>query len=354
MRKGLRIIFRIVLSVLFIAAFFLGLLTAAEYRPADVEMLSVSSGASLPSPEVGKTIRILTWNTGYGALGDNADFFMDGGKGVITADKERVLANTGRIASVIADEDPDLILLQEVDLSSKRSFYTDQTEIYRDAFPGCQSVFAYNYRALYVPYPLPTLGKVESGLETLSRFGISRAERISLPCPFSWPVSSVNLKRCLLAARIPIPETDTELVVVNLHLEAYDNGEGKTEQTRVRCDFLKSEYEKGNYIIAGGDFNQLFSNIDSSAYPRQENRWLPGLIDASCFPASFSLLMDPSSPTCRSLDQPYAGADRDTFQYYLIDGFIVSDNITVESIETRSLDFVCSDHNPVILNVSLN
>ncbi|MBR4503322.1 MAG: endonuclease [Clostridia bacterium] len=353
MRKALRIIFRIIVCLVIIAALCLGLMTAAEYRPKDRETL-VSSSRTSSLPKASQSIRILSWNTGYGALGDNADFFMDGGKGVITADTPRVLTNIGGIVEFIKSEDPDLILLQEVDLSSKRSSYINQTQVYRDNFPDHMSSFAYNYRALYVPYPLPTLGKVESGLQTLSRFGFHEAERISLPCPFSWPVSTVNLKRCLLVTRIPVSGTEKELVVINLHLEAYDSGEGKTEQTRILVRFMQEEYNKGNYVIAGGDFNQLFSNIDASAYPVLENRWQPGLIDASAFSPSFSLLMDSASPTCRSLDQPYSGAERDGFQYYLIDGFIVSDNVTVASVETRDLDFVCSDHNPVIMTVSLN
>ena len=352
MRKAFRIILRILLCLVMIAAAFILLLTAAEYRPADTETLPVS-GASSQTLRAGETLKIVTWNTGYGALGDNADFFMDGGKGVTTADKERVLANTGEMAGFLADENPDLVLLQEVDVSSKRSHYVNETQLYREAFPEYLSVFAYNYRALYVPYPLPTIGKVESGLQTLSRFRISGAERIALPCPFKWPVSTVNLKRGLLVTRIPVSESDAELVLVNLHLEAYDSGEGKAEQTRVLSEFLLEEYRKGNYVIAGGDFNQVFSNTDVSAYPVFENHWQPGLIDASGFDAAFTLVMDPHVPTCRSLDQPYAGADKENFQFYVIDGFIISDNMTIEGYDTISLDFIASDHNPVRLSVSL-
>ena len=49
------------------------------------------------------------------------------------------------------------------------------------------------------------------------------------------------------------------------------------------------------------------------------------------FEPDFTCCMDASVPTCRYLNRPYAGADKDTFQYYMIDGFIVSDNITVNS-----------------------
>ena len=145
MRKSLRITFRVITFLVFIAALFLGLMTAAEYRPKDRETLVSSRPASL-TLQAGQSIRIISWNTGYGALGDNADFFMDGGRGVITADSSRVLSNLGGIAEFITSENPDLILLQEVDLSSKRSSYINQSQIYRDNFPEFQSTFAYNYR----------------------------------------------------------------------------------------------------------------------------------------------------------------------------------------------------------------
>ncbi|MBQ6946894.1 MAG: hypothetical protein IJN42_02510, partial [Clostridia bacterium] len=47
-------------------------------------------------------------------------------------------------------------------------------------------------------------------------------------------------------------------VIVNLHLEAYDDGTAKVEQTKVLANFVREEYSKGNYVIAGGDFNSTF------------------------------------------------------------------------------------------------
>lgn len=61
--------------------------------------------------------------------------------------------------------------------------------------------------------------------------------------------------------------------------------------------------------------------------------------------------MDHETASCRSLDQPLAGADLDSFQFYLIDGFIVSDNIRVEKLQTLDLGFVNSDHNPVVVEL---
>ena len=116
---------------------------------------------------------------------------------------------------------------------------------------------------------------------------------------------------------------------------------------------LEEEYGKGNYVIAGGDFNQQFSGVGADVWPVREGMWKPGIIEASSFSGDFSLLMDPGVPTCRSLDRPYAGESDDNFQFYMIDGFIVSRNVRVESLETLDRKFVHTDHNPVLLKCIL-
>ena len=90
-----------------------------------------------------------------------------------------------------------------------------------------------------------------------------------------------------------------------------------------------------------------------SAFEVSDGMWEPGVIDVSDFGDDFQLLMDADTASCRSLDQPYEGADQDTFQYYIIDGYIVSNNIEVSSVETQDLGFEYSDHNPVVLKATL-
>ena len=352
----LLILLRIVLLVLVLAVGLVGVLTIGEYRPDDVETIISSGGvdeAQADLPAGGDQIRVVTWNIGYGALGDNADFFMDGGKGVMTADLDRVNENMDAIISGLQEFDPDIVLLQEVDLNSKRSHHVDETQMLRDGLPGLDTTFAFNFKVPYVPYPLPPMGKVQSGLLLMSRYTMTGSERISLPCPFSWPIRTCNLKRCLMANRIPVADSDKELVVIDLHLEAYDSGEGKIAQTKALLSVLEEERAKGNYVIAGGDFNQLFSNVDASAYPVYEGKWQPGIIDAADFGDNWTLVMDPSVPTCRSLDQPLEGADLSNFQFYMIDGFIVSDNVEIKSVETKDMGFKATDHNPVVMDVVL-
>ena len=351
MKKALKITGAVLAALVGLVAVALLVLTVAEYKPAEREKIAVDGNAG-KKLTVGDTVKVLAWNIGYGALGDNADFFMDGGTHVQTADASRVKKNLEDITAFIQKEEADLILAQETDLNSDRSHHVNELEVLSGAMTGYTSLFAYNYKPLYVPFPLPPLGHVESGLVTLSAYPVAEAERVQLPCPFSWPIRLANLKRCLLVSRIPLEGSGKELVLVNLHLEAYDDGSGKAAQTAAVAQLLREEAEKGNYVIAGGDFNQLFSNVETG-WEVKEGLWAPGRIDVDAFGSQLHCMMDARVPTCRSLDQPYAGADQESFQYYLIDGFIVSDNLEVENLETVSLGFTASDHNPVRLTARL-
>nr|MBQ6242251.1 endonuclease [Lachnospiraceae bacterium] len=339
-------------AVLILAVLLVLFLTVTEYRPKDRETMTVTAGAE-KKPAAGDTLTLMTWNIGYGALGDNADFFMDGGKGVKTADTARLESNLAGILKEIDLVQPDILLLQETDRSSTRSEHIDEYLRVGAHLEGFSSSFANNFKVAFLPYPIPPIGTVDSGIATYSSFTVSDAERVQLPIPFSWPVRMANLKRCVLISRVPLEGSDKELVLVNLHLEAYDSGEGKIAQTKMLAELLEAEAAKGNYVIAGGDFNQIFSCYDKAKYPQQEGKWAAGELDVSQFAAGWQFVMDDTVPTCRSLDQPYAGAEKEGFQFYMLDGFIVSANVRVESVITQDLEFVCSDHNPVVMTVTL-
>ncbi len=360
MKKVVSVIVCFILMIAIGAGAVVAYLSVSEFSPGEVEPVEISGDGTGEAP-VGDTIRLMTWNLGYGALGDNADFFMDGGKMVNTADRDRVIANLNDISSVIQKTDPDILLTQEIDRDSARSYFIDEAKYLSEnssaeVFDGVNA-FAVNFKVSFVPLPVPPIGKVYGGIATYGKYDIGGARRIALPCPFKWPLRTFNLKRCLLETRIPVEGSDKELVIFNLHLEAYDSGEGKVAQTRLLKDVLRAEFDAGNYVIAGGDFNQVFSNVDISAYPVLEGMWKAGSIDVSEFDDDYIFVADSGAPSCRSLDRPLAGAgsrDPEDFQYYVIDGYIVSPNIEIESFHTEDLGFVSSDHNPVIIDFKLN
>ena len=346
----LKLVLAVVILVLVVGAGLVGWLSIVEYDPADREGIAAHvENPNLPDADPGQEITIYSWNIGYAGLDQNADFFMDGGKMVDPISQQAVEKNMDAILEFIDTQDADAWLLQEVDVDSSRTEGMDQYSLLQAQWNGT-SGFAYNYKCPFVPYPLPPLGRIESGIATLTRLETeSEMTRISLPCPFSWPIRVAQIKRCLLVTRLPVEGTGKELVLINLHLEAYDDGEGKLAQTALLMEVLQEEYAKGNYVIAGGDFNQSFPGT-RDIYPIMDaEKWTPGLLEESSLPEGWRYAYD-SSPTCRLLDRPYDGNN----QTYVIDGFILSPNVQLKAVETVDLDFENADHNPVRLQVVLN
>ncbi|MGM9554379.1 MAG: endonuclease/exonuclease/phosphatase family protein [Faecousia sp.] len=341
----------ILLAAALLAAGLVGYLTVTEYNPAHAEL--AERGANNTLDKLTKAnLRLVSFNTGFGGLGEDADFFMDGGEGVNPTSQEIVERNMIGIEEILSEQNADFLLLQEVDTDSKRSFHLNQWLQYEYDLADYETRYAMNYSCDYVPYPLnDRIGEVHSGIATYSRFDISSATRYSLPCPFSWPTRVANLKRCMLVTRIPIENKEQELVIVNFHLEAYDDGEGKTAQSQQLMEFIQAEYEKGNYVIAGGDFNQALPDT-LERYPiKDTSEWVPNGLEE--LPEGWQYAYDESVPTCRLLNQPYQPSSEKT-QYYVIDGFIVSPNVSVDKVETLDEGFVYSDHNPVVLDITLN
>ena len=213
-----------------------------------------------------------------------------------------------------------------------------------------EGTFAYNYKAKYVPFPLPPIGKVNSGILTMGKFKVKDSERISLPNPFSWPVRTVNLKRTIQLARYPIKESDKDFVLINFHLEAFDSGEGKTEQTKLLSKIIIDEYEKGNYVLAGGDWNQTLIK-DLKLDPNLETDWTPGTMDWDILP-DWEFGVDKDIPSNRSLIKKHIG-NENTLAKFFIDGFIVSPNIEIKETKISKMDFKYSDHEPVKMEFKL-
>ena len=351
LRKRCILILSILVGTVLLAAVGLVIyLSVTEYRPEPTEKLEIS-GASVPLLDQ-TNFTVLSWNIGYCGLGQESDFFMDGGEQVRPGAEELIRKNLDGIQRFLSNQDMDFILLQEVDFGSKRSYDLDECATLR-AEQTRASAYALNFSCDYVPYPWPPIGQVHSGLLTTSRYAVADATRISLPCPFSWPVSTVNLKRCLLVSRIPVAGSEKELVLVNLHLEAYDDGEGKLAQSKQLREFLCAEYEKGNYVLAGGDWNQIFPDTETAWPNAHKELWMPGYLDENELDEGWRYAWDEAVPSCRLLNQPYDPTDAAHTQYYVIDGFLVSPNLSVEQVETLDAGFSYTDHNPVRLTLRL-
>lgn len=342
-------------AIILIALAAAGLLvfyTVTEYKPKKIETLKVEGKGEKVLKE-NETITVLTYNIGYGCNSAENDFFMDGGTMVMPESVDIVHRNIDGIVETVKRAGADVVFLQEADVDSKRSFRTNQVEDICSQL-DMNSAYSRNFYCKYVPYPIPyTIGAVDSGVITLSRFPVESAQRYNLPTPFKWPVRTCQLKRGLLVERVPVENTGKELVLINLHLDAYDDGSGRKAQTQVLTDLLTEEYEKGNYCIAGGDFNQYFPMADNSKYPViSEEFYVPAMLEEGILPDTWTWAIDDSIPTARLLNEPY-NPDNPNTQFYVIDGFILSPNIELMEITTMDEQFRWSDHNPVFMEVLL-
>ena len=347
--RGILYIIGVLILLLLLLVLYLSL---TEYKPDQVTSMAIDY-TDINEVPIETSFKAVTFNLGYGALGEEEDFFMDGGKKVFPDSVEVVEKNLGGIVEILKNIDADFHLLQEVDKDSKRSFYIDQQEYLENKLLGKPSFYAENYKVKFVPIPFPPMGKVDSGLVTSAKYNILEADRISLYVPFKWPVRIANLKRSLLVTRMPVENSDQELVLINLHLEAYDDSGGREKQTKELMELMEDEIAKGNYVIAGGDFNQSFFPLEDLPYEATEDQWKPGLLDLDLFSEDFRILRDENmTPTCRSNHIAHADYKGRKYYYY-IDGFIVSDNINVEKLEVYDQNFMFSDHNPVVLEFSL-
>ena len=125
MKKLLKALLIPLLVVVMAAGVLVGFLTGAEYKPAAVETLALrGEGAGALD---GSGLNILSWNIGYAGLGAASDFFMDGGKSARAADRAAVDRYLGNIADTVKNGGYDLVMLQEVDVDSSRTYGVDES-----------------------------------------------------------------------------------------------------------------------------------------------------------------------------------------------------------------------------------
>lgn len=286
------------------AAFLIFLLTAVitDYRPAEREVLQDLSGLSDTgasdisgdgSAEIlPDSLTILCWNIGYGGLGDDMDFFYDGGTQVRTS-RERTQANIDGIIAEIRRHSPDIILLQEVDECSRRTYRINEVEMLRGAFPDYHIFLGYNYKSFLVPIPLKApMGRVASGVVLMSRIAPEEVVRWQYPSRFPWPVSMFNLKRCLLTATFRLAD-GSSIVIGNTHNTAYDTGGMRTAETRWLGGLTARFASEGTHFIMAAT-GTSFRPTTPPRRPRPTTRILPPSL--STLPSSRAPAASPGTP----------------------------------------------------------
>jgi endonuclease/exonuclease/phosphatase family metal-dependent hydrolase len=158
------------------------------------------------------------------------------------------------LASVISTIDADIVLLQEVDINSKRSHFINQGEyIAKKA--------KYNY---FIQVPTlknkihiffnKIIGNIETGMAILSRYPILDTEAYifehSEEVPFfaKWLYDPHGAMKCL------IQYNNKKIKVINLHLDPWSQQNRESQIEKIKKMWL---YDLKKPTIIGGDFNSI-------------------------------------------------------------------------------------------------
>ncbi|HPH63210.1 MAG TPA: hypothetical protein PLN63_06295 [Paludibacteraceae bacterium] len=344
MKRLLNYLLIILGVIVLLAISFFGYFTIVDYQPDMREVVSQSN--SPDTIKVGESYTLMTWNIGYAGLDKEMDFFYDGGTKV-RPEKKQVKKNLEGIASYLrANDSINFFLLQEIDQDSKRSYNMNEIDYIANTLPDHKHFFAYNYKVQFIPEPFTNpMGKVNAGLATYTAFSPALCERYTFPFNFSWPLKIFMLDRCFMTSRIKT-NNGKELVVINTHNSAFDdNGSIRKAELNYFRNFLLAEYNKGNYVIVGGDFNQspvgLKTEFEGQPFDFDDFVSIPDTL----LPIGWKYSFDNRIASNRRVVAAYKKGET---KVTLIDFFITSPNIKMESIECKDLGFEFSDHNPVI------
>ncbi|MEM9835200.1 MAG: endonuclease/exonuclease/phosphatase family protein [Bacteroidota bacterium] len=334
--------------------------TLTDWVP-DPVMTTTVENSEAAVPEISDSnLTFLIWNVGYGGLGAEEAFFYDQGDffwtdlGHVRVSQARVEENVDGQEGTVTAFPADFYLLQEVDTSSRRSWYTHQMDSIMARKPKHAASFAMNFRNERVPIPIFQMwdhyGYVRGGLLSLSQFAPRKSERYQLPGDLAWPTRLFELDRCVLRQTFPT-SWGKELVVYNIHLAAYDKGGvvKKQQMDWLRTQMIK-DYEAGYYVVIGGDWNQVPPGFDYGRFsPERRNEYSQIAIDFEYAPEGWSYAYDPTTPTNRKAHEVYSDDALKT----LIDFYLVSPNVKLKKVRGVNQSFAYSDHQPVILNIEL-
>jgi len=340
------------LTAVIIFVGFLAYITITDYRPAKV--INLRAGDKPITAELldKDTINFITWNIGYAGLGAGMDFFYDGGTKVRPTKKMVVKYLNGIKHFVSTHDSIDFWYIQEIDLHSHRSYYFNEVKSISQAKSGSHAVFAKNYDCPFVPVPIyDPLGRVKSGLMTFTDFPYTEATRYAYPLIAKWPNKLFLLDRCFILMRFPLAN-GKDLVIMNTHNSAYvyDSLQRVKELNILKYKMLE-EYSKGNYVIAGGDWNANPPNFKPQGNYAGD-RFVPTKVRMSSktFPSAWHWAYDPTTPTNRQNYKSFVRGENGTTT---IDYFILSPNIHLLNVKAIDLNFADSDHNPVFMKVAL-
>lgn len=247
------------------AALVLASLTACEWVADPMsytreEVPRFKAKAEHPAPPANPTaLKVMAWNVKYGAC--RVDFYFDfwGDRTQLTSTEVNDCLT--KIAALIREYDPDVLITEEIEVGSKRSAHVDMVRFLLENTNLQYGMYAATWDARYVPSD--GVGRVNLGNAIHSRYPIVKAERIRQADRTDQDplTATFYLKRGVARAELDIGGGRT-VAIYGVHTEAYDQDGTKQKQIKQLYDLAKAETLPW---MMGGDFNELPPVCDERA-----------------------------------------------------------------------------------------
>lgn len=234
-------------------------LSVTWYEP----VIDVATSCDAPASQwsAHQPLKVLTYNVQYMAS-KNYFFFYDAEAGTDNKPSmEHTVWTLDQVAKIVADENPDILMLQEInDEGDSRTYGVDQVaalqERLADAAYPCRAD-AHYWQAGYVLHP-QVLGSVSMKLTTLSRYPLHSARRHQLPLMDNDAVTQrFYFQRALLETHITA-ETGQSVALINTHFDAWGAGSDLMQRQVATTQALLRQLDASDTPwIFGGDLNSL-------------------------------------------------------------------------------------------------
>jgi len=222
----------------------------------DISDAVMYEAATKTSANVPSLVKVVTWNIRFGI--GRFPFFGDSCGDSVILDDQSIGAIMSAIADSIIAMDPDIILLQEVDVNSKRTGYMDQVQYLLDNTSLNYGCYGSMWKADYILSD--GIGRVDAGNAILSKFKLEEAERIQLPLRGDQDpsIQYFYLRRNMVKAKIPdLAIGASNLFAVNIHATAFATDDTKEKHINTYINTLADIHDSGDYFVTGGDLNSV-------------------------------------------------------------------------------------------------
>lgn len=326
-----------ILAGIAVLLLWIGFVLAVNYF--DGSIIRKSSDAN-PLPAPGNEISVLNWNIGYGGLGAESDFIMDGGENLQPPSRQIVEKNLAGIQQLLGAHSADFVLLQEISEPDLLTLGADILAGVRAALPGYNYAYSSDFRTRF----LPARFALRHGLASFHRIGASPMQ-IRRLINETDRLGGVVVRQYHLQRRDFNDANGREWVIINLHLSAFDEGGNiRLKQLEDVITYGESLYAQGKHVVLGGDWNIQLTPPDFPHTTEEKYLFWRTAFPQDRLKTGWQLVFDPAVPTMRSNERPYQRGENFTA---IIDGFLVSPNVAMRSVETIDTDFQFTDHQPV-------